>query len=78
MKSYEDLRGEALGLWEGSSALGLALLIRHGLVKWMEVWSSCLYQPKPQQATQCIPQDRSAEVVLILTQMVLLAGKESM
>jgi hypothetical protein len=73
---YEMLRAYALERHAPPSRDGLVILLRHGLVAWMDAWSR-LPAPLPQPAqaepskTHTIPDDKSVEVVHILATMTL-------
>jgi len=73
---YEMLRTYALERHAPPSRDGLVILLRHGMVAWMEAWSR-LPAPLPQPAqaapskTHTIPDETSVEVVHILSTMTL-------
>jgi hypothetical protein len=73
---YEMLRAYALERHAPPSRDGLVILLRHGMVAWMEAWSR-LPAPLPQTAqaapskTPTIPGETSVEVVHILATMTL-------
>ena len=73
---YEMLRAYALERHAPPSRDGLVILLRHGMVAWMEAWSR-LPAPLPQPAqaapskTHTIPDETSVEVVHILSTMTL-------
>jgi hypothetical protein len=79
---YEELRQQALGKWErGWGGRGFALFLRQGMKGWMEAWSRCVPEIPPRPLRGCsreevVPLDLRAEVVMVLTGMVLREGQE--
>ena len=73
---YEMLRAYALERHAPPSRDGLVILLRHGMVAWMDAWSR-LPAPLPQPAQAephkalTIPDDTSVEVVHVLATMTL-------
>jgi hypothetical protein len=73
---YEMLRAYALEHHAPPSRDGLVILLRHGMVAWMDAWST-LPAPLPQPAqaerskTHTIPDATSVEVVHVLATMTL-------
>ena len=73
---YETLRVYALERHARPSRGGLVILLRHGMVAWMDAWSR-LSTPLPQPAQAephkalTIPDDTSVEVVHVLATMTL-------
>jgi hypothetical protein len=73
---YEMLRAYALKRHTPPSREGLVILLRHGMVAWMDAWSR-LPAPLPQPAqaephkAHTISDDTSVEVVHILATMTL-------
>jgi hypothetical protein len=73
---YERLRAYALERHAPPSRDGLVILLRHGMVAWMDAWSK-LPAPLPQPAqaepskTHTMPDDTSVEVIHILATMTL-------
>lgn len=72
---YEELRrrvstGRAFG-----SRLGLSLLLRSGMVAWMEGWAACApveaAAPAVEVTSEPLPDERCAEVVSVLCSMAL-------
>jgi hypothetical protein len=78
---YEDLRRQAL---EGNSSqrgLGMALLLRQGMVAWMKAWLQSTPRPQegskpPASAGAVVADDRLGEVVVILAAMALSHWQE--
>jgi len=73
---YERLRAYALERHAPPSRDGLVILLRHGMVAWMDAWSKLpapLPQPAPAEPSKTppIPDDTSAEVVHVLATMTL-------
>ncbi len=73
---YETLRSYAVERHAPASRDGLVVLMRQGLAAWMDAWSR-LPEPPPRSApAECrrqslLPEDASAEVVLLLAAMTL-------
>ena len=73
---YEILRAYVLERRTPSSRDGLVILLRQGMVAWMDAWAK-LPPPLPQPAqaepskTHTIPDDTSVEVVHVLATMTL-------
>ena len=82
MGRYEELRQQALGRWErGSGGRGFALFLRQGMKGWMEAWSRCVPEIptcplRGYSREEIVPLDLRAEVVMVLTGMVLREGQE--
>lgn len=73
---YEMLRVYALECHAPPSRDGLVILLRHGMVAWMDAWSELpAHSPQPAPAeppkTHTIPNDTSVEVVHVLATMTL-------
>ena len=73
---YETLRAYAAKRHDPSSRDGLVVLLRQGLAAWVEAWSRLPEPPpRPVQAGRRrpspLPDDASAEVVLVLAAMTL-------
>ena len=73
---YETLRAYALERQGPPSRDGLIILLRHGMVAWIEAWSKLpapLSQPAQAEPskTHTIPDETSVEVVHILATMTL-------
>jgi hypothetical protein len=72
--AYEDLRAHAL---TGDRGPGLALFLRHGLRKWIEVYSSCTPVMAALQHTpaavipEYVPPETRSEIVSILAGLFL-------
>ena len=75
--SYEELRHVALaGTGVRARGIGLALLIRGGMPRWMETCVTALSRPTlsvPQQIERSprLPADVRVEVAMVLAQMAL-------
>jgi hypothetical protein len=80
---YEELRQQALGWPRGiPRGQGLALLLRGGIVGWMQVSAPCVVEvaapPKEQLGTEAsFPFALHREVTLILAGMVLHGWQEA-
>jgi hypothetical protein len=78
VERYEELRGVALGTTAPVHGRGLALILRRGMVAWMQAWSECApaastrVQPRVPRA-EAIPRP---EVVALLTEMAISAASE--
>lgn len=82
--AYEQLRSAALGAAAGRPGRGLAVLMRSGLIAWMQ---AAYAAPSPSGASPAspsaspplaaVPQVAAPEMVTILTQMVMAHAPES-
>ena len=79
---YEELRQQALGKWErGWGGRGFALFLRQGMKGWMEAWYRCVpeipaHPLRGYSREEIVSLDLRAEVVMVLTGMVLREGQE--
>ena len=74
MAGYEDLRRQALDGGGCHHGLGMALLLRQGMVAWMTAWmESNSRVPENWRLTPAVavPEDRHGEIVAILATMAL-------
>ncbi len=75
VQRYEDLRREVMAN-EVDSPLGLSVLLRRGLVGWMQVQSFLTATakpptPRPCQALTPLPKGLAGELTKILTQLIV-------
>jgi len=72
---YEELRAVALGASQvASSGRGLALLMRKGMAKWMDAWSSWTAPPRRDEHDHrgaILEQD---EFVMVMTEVAIAAA----
>ena len=74
---YEELRGRVLAGRIPGSRLGLALLLRSGIVAWMEGWAACSpgesLAPTGEVArrVESLPDECGADLVSLLASMAL-------
>ncbi len=68
---YEELRCHAL---TGGHGLGLSLLVRRGLIAWLETWSSCAPASVPVRSDAIAPQRPALSTALQAEVARLLAG----
>lgn len=78
---YETLRSRVLTGSGVGCRLGLALLVREGVVAWMEGWSQYPEIVPPARSgsgvtDDALPDDRCAETVHLLADMILSGLKE--
>lgn len=79
---YEDLRRQILAEPEGGG-WGRALLLRRGLVAWMQAWPSdegigqeATTPAEPSAAATTLPAGLCGEITRVLVNMILAQGKE--
>jgi len=78
---YEDLRRQALEGSPSQHGLGMALLLRQGMVAWMKAWLQSTSRPpegwkSPTDAGAVVTDDRLGKVVVILAAMALSHWQE--
>lgn len=74
---YEELRSAALGVTAAANGRGLALLIRHGVVAWMQAWASCV-TPRSAPREQAQLPAACPEVITVLTEMAMAVAREEL
>jgi hypothetical protein len=75
-KRYEDLRRQALEGGAFDQGLGLAMLLRQGLCRWMESWSKCTATAQALEisattSVESVPAASQGEIATILAGMAL-------
>ena len=78
---YEDLRRQVLEGSPSQRGLGLALLLRQGMVAWMKAWLQSTSRPRegwklPTDASAVVTHDRLGKVVVVLAAMALSHWQE--
>ncbi|HME69526.1 MAG TPA: hypothetical protein VKM54_06615 [Myxococcota bacterium] len=80
---YEELRGRVLAGRAAGSRLGLSLLLRSGMVAWMEGWAACSLGESAAQAGEVarrvepLPDECGADLVSLLANMALFHLREA-
>ena len=72
-RCYEDLRREVID-GDAGFAYGLAILLRRGMVSWLDTLATCTEPRSPRTSTQSrarLPPDARGQVVHVLAGMVL-------
>lgn len=73
---YEELRAQVLGQGDGHDALGLVVLLRHGVAAWIDVCAEHPSPPAPRGGTagegpMPIEDAAHAELIRVVAGMVL-------
>ena len=77
LERYEEARRAAVGVaTRAANSLGLALLMRRGMVAWMRAWVSCTAAPPRQHTEPTQHPTVSPEIVTVLAEMALAAARE--
>lgn len=82
--NYEDLRNQALGLNSKifSKGHGLNLILRKGMVSWLEAWNICskpiaIFQTQSENISNIkVPNDLQGQVSMILADIALQVWKK--